>query len=550
MRRTTPLFAAIPFVVTALLTPVADAANPRLDRGVYAAASPVAMPLHSLAITTNPAALAHQSRLEARFISVFGGARHAVERGAGWGLMVGLPLGRLGLGGAVEHIGDPAPAVPAVPSGGEITRVSAGGGFTIDGWLHLGGALRLHTAQAAPVGLLTTLDVGLQLTPWRWLSVGATVSDFAGQTTYILHPSIAAVVGPQYRTGWAVHLFERRISWSMELGWPNASPLTDVASTIQVKLSDRYTVAAEYRQIRHNAAVTGETDGSDVRVGVLLRVRSGSVCAAVGALRDVPERFSPTPGLMIGAAVGTELQPPLLARALSVLGLSADQAAVVHPAESPRIQPRPADGPLGTKELTDEARRQALGWAPRLVGKAHREARAIALGVLAFSAAMAREDRDAVCKQLADTTLRFDIETTAPAMLVHANMSRAQACEALRTGELGRYVHDFGPSHPHADMATLLARLFALHGSAFMHLPAVQIRAYGKHVAEQPATPPMTCTTYRAARLPRPTGAPQTMRHYAVEVGCAGVAQFGLQLQGNRKTGFFVTKMAIRRTPP
>ncbi len=184
----------------------------------------------------------------------------------------------------------------------------------------------------------------------------------------------------------------------------------------------------------------------------------------------------------------------------------------------------------------------------KLKGKRHREARAIARGVLAFSAAMADERKEAICSNLADGNLRFDIETTDPPLVLHRNLDRPGACASLQSGALGRYVREFGPSHPHADAATLLPALFAVHGSAYMHLPTVQLDAYAVHARNyKDRGSTLRCTRYRASRLPANPDLPKGQRRYDVELTCRGVAHYHLELQGNRRIGFKVRKVSIKR---
>ena len=517
---------------------------PRMDQGVYIPGMAVALPQESLSLMSNPAGLAAQQDAQLRLQLAVGGSSEMASRGGGYGLLLGMPFGPFGIAASIEHVRDPAPGASFGPGFAQFSRISGGGGVTFDRWFHVGGAIRLLTAQAEQLGTIATMDVGLMLTPWKWFTLGARVTDLVGATSFLLPDTIGGITGPQYTWGWAFR-WEDKFKWSFDLGWPSIAPITVVASTIAVRLDDEYSVAAEYRQTLHNASVTGHATGSDARVALVLRWRSKWFGAEAGVLRDLPEGDPRANGAVLGAQVHKPFKVPLWHRAMAALGMG-EAGRVAQRTSTPRA--RAPDGELTHQEIVDHARRSRLGWQPPLKGAYRREGKAVAAVVMAFSKAMADEDKQQLCKHLAPGRLRFDVATMDPPLNIHRNLERDAACVSMQSGELAKYVKEFGPSHPHADMATVIPSLFAIHGSPFLHLPQVQLQAYGKAVLGQRGrAEKLACSTYRASRLPADRETPAKQRRYEVTIGCERVANYHLEVIGNRTLGFKVRKVSIRR---
>lgn len=544
-----PVNVAVSFVVALgfVLPGAAHATWPRMDQGTYVVGTAVALPQQSRSLLNNPAGLASQTEFEGRVQLALGGSNGLAARGAGWSVLAGVPFGPFGLGLAIEHVRDPAPGAPFGPGIAQLSRVSGGGGITFDRWLHVGGALRLLTAQADPVGTLLTTDVGILLTPWPWLTFGARVSDLVGVTSFLLPDTVGGVTGPQYTWGWALR-YEDQFKWSVDLGWPSVAPITEFATTLSARIGDDYEVAAEYRHTIHNEVVTGHSIGSDARIAVVLRWTSGWYGGEAGVLRDMPEGDPRANGAVLGANVRGGLKVSLWDRGMQALGVGR-AGILAKRAAAPRA--KAPEKQLSTAEIQDIGRRTSLGWQAPLKGKYRREARKVAAAVSAFSALMASENTAEICSTLAAGRLRFDIATLEPPLNIHTTLEKQAACVSFASGELARYVKEFGPSHPHADIATIIPALFAVHSSPYLHLPRVQLQAYGDAIAGQKGrSARLACKTYRAARLPADAATPAKQRRYEVTITCARVVDYHVEVMGNRTLGFKVRKLAIRRIAP
>ncbi|GEM_PF-2594438 len=546
-RRWLPLVCGFVAVIV-LAGPVDDACatSPRIDQGVYFIGLSSALPQNSLAIQRNPAGLARQETFEAQVHIAGFGSDNLAARGAGWSAVIGMPFGPFGLGLAVEHVRDPAPGAPVGPAIVEVSRISAGGGFTVDDWLHAGAAVRAHTAQAGPVGTIVTTDIGLLVTPWRWVSIGGRVSDLIGASSFVLPDTIPAITGPQYAWGAALHLFDDTIRWAGEIGWPNASAITHFTSTVSIAVARDYRISAEFQQTLHHENVTGHARGNDTRFGVVLRWNGPTAFGAGGLWRDFPTAAEAKMGVTATAGIRLPIRPSVWERTKKLAGVV--KKTLEELPKKKAVRAKTPTKALTEAEVRDHTQRRKLGWKPALKGKYRKEAVKVARSVMAFSAAMANENKTGICQQFAAGSLRFDIETHDPAMTMHKTLTRKAACASLHGGGVGKYAHEFGPSHPHADVSSLLPELFNLHGSPFLHLPAVQLQTYAKLVhTKRKRGDKLTCNSYRAAMLPRMPDTPPKQRRYDVEIRCEGVSTYNLQVQGNRKLGFLVRKFSMRR---
>jgi hypothetical protein len=525
----------------------AHATWPRIDQGAYVVGTAVALPQNSLSLLNNPAGLAIQDHFEARAQATIGGSDGMAARGGGLGLMAGLPFGPFGIAAALEHVRDPAPGAEFGPGIGEFSRLSGGGGITFDRWFHAGAAVRLHTSQAPQIGTLLTMDVGLLLVPWKWFSMGARVSDMVGATSFLLPDTIGGITGPQYAWGWALR-YEEKFKWSVDIGWPSIAPITQFTTSLSAKLNKQYELAAEYQHTVHNAVITGHATGSDVRVAVVLRWTGSWYGAEVGAMRDLPEGDARASGAVMGARVVLPFKVPIWHKAMALLGVG-EAGRLAARTKKPRA--KAPEKKLSIAEVRDHNRRARLGWQAPLKGAYRREALKVSAAVRAFSSAMAKEQADQLCGLLAGGRLRFDIATLDPPLNIHRNLENAAACLSLKSGALAKYIKEFGPSHPHADMSTVVPALFAVHGSPFLHLSRVQLSAYGQAIRGQHGRQErLGCSTYKAARLPADAATPAKQRRYEVTIGCDAVANYHIEVMGNRTLGFKIRKFSMRRLRP
>jgi protease-4 len=150
----------------------------------------------ALSLELNPAGLAFMQGWGAdlAFTTVEGDAL------AGAGVFGGGTLfGRLGLGGAVQWLENPA-------FGGDITKFTLGAATHFGGRLALGLGFHFFDSDTdVAVDRFTSWDFGLQLRVAEWLGLGFGIRDFNA-------PRLGAgVIGPRYQAGLALRFFEGRL---------------------------------------------------------------------------------------------------------------------------------------------------------------------------------------------------------------------------------------------------------------------------------------------------------------------------------------------------
>ena len=384
------LLAAAPLMVTLLTVTPLDAAQ-RLERtlerpGASAASSP-----GSAGWLGNPA-----TALGARGLSLggrlsAGGQARDNDRGAGWALHGGLPIGPLQVGFAAEHTRDPAPDARPFPALVP-NRLTAGAAGRIDGWLDLGLAARWTRDVPLHMAPLMTLDLGMRATPWAWLSVGVHVSDLLGSSLYRYPARVLGggdtgglalpggvdsagnpvLAGPLVRTAVAVHGFSNRLFVALDLRWPNGEAIDGVRTTASWRFAParRIGVTAAWSDLVQVGAITAQ----DRRVSVFLQLGGG----AAGDGARGPGRQAADVGVEVDGAVGFD----------SPVGVDSTSHGAVAGDDSWRaaggfvVRHAPAQGVWSalarrfrlrgsrtvSPRLLDIAARQARGWQGPLVG--------------------------------------------------------------------------------------------------------------------------------------------------------------------------------------
>lgn len=503
----------------------AQAQRARLDRGVWLSGQAFALTDGAQALSVNPAGLASAEAFELHLATGLGGVPVAGDRGAGYGVLAGLPLGPLTLAAAVEHLEDAAPGVKAQTGLLEISRISAGLGSRLGGWLDVGVAWRGQFGQATTVGDVGTLDLGLQLNPWKWLAVGLRVSDLLGATTLTLPPDSGAVLGPHSGWGWALKLLDERFIWAMGFEWPGSGSLATMDGNLQYRSRDGWGGGVEWRLYG-----TGGTGGGDSRVGVFVRRQWRYWGLGAGLHRD-DDPFG-EPVVRAGLAMWLRFEPQLspwrhLVRAVSGRKRSS-----------------------GGRGLQRQLSAHRVGWTGPLSGGPARRAAAVARALMVWSKAMEDENVEGLCGALAPGEVRFDIETHGPELVVHQSFGREEACLSLAGGELKSFVHEFGPDFMHAEVASLLPALFRIHGSAYFRLSEAQDIAYVDHLARvRRGQSALRCTVYKAnpmtiIRPPAGSGRSVT-RVYEIELQCDGLRHYLLQFEGGGKAEYRLRKLSI-----
>lgn len=512
-------------------TAPADAQQQRIDRALFVGGQGLAWPRGALALGVNPAGLGAATALELHARTTLGGSAVAGDRGAGWGAWTGLPLGPLALAASVEQAADPAPAVTGTPELSDISRVSVGAGLRLDGWLDVGLAYRVHYGQSSQVGRLGTVDFGLLLSPWSWLSVGVRVSDVLGASSYALPEDTGALLGPHYAWGWAVKLRDEALIWTLDFEWPGSEALATIRGTAQVRLGEAWRTGVEYLVYREPSAI-GVNGSTHTRLGLTLSYLPSWWGVDATVTRDrLPDEDAA--GLL---AVGVTLRHEPAFSAWQHLVAMVNGRAI-----------DPAGARFGRQLL-----RQRVGWSSPLGGGSAERASALARVVLAWNQALAAEDGEKLCGALASGQVRFDIETHDPKLVIHRSFGREEACTSFVRGELRAYVFEFGPSRVHREVALLLPNLFRIHGSAYFRLPPAQEEAYVDHLRRlRRGKEPLDCTTYQAnpLRLVATEGADaqSAQRVYEVAVGCNAIRSYVLQVEGNVTAGFKIRKMSLAR---
>lgn len=413
----------------------------------------------------------------------------------------------------------------AKPGLADLSRFSVGAGSRFGGWFDLGLAWRGQYGQAASVGDLGTIDLGLQLSPWAWLTLGVRVSDLLGVTTFALPEDSDAVLGPNYGWGWAVRLLDDQFIWAMDVGWPGDGFVATIDGNLQFRARDGWGFGVEWRL--HDSRSAG---GGDSRVGLFVRHEADHWGLSAAVHRD--DNPYNKPATRVGFSAWVRHEP---AHSAWQHVLSAVTGRPVGP---------PGDG------LSRKLASHRVGWKGPLSGASNRRAAMLARAMLDWSAALVEEDIERLCAALAPGEVRFDIETHDPELVLHRSYGREEACLSLARGELKSYVREFGPAFLHAEAALTLPHLFRIHGSAYFRLPQTQNQAYVEHLARvRRGRPALRCTRYRAnplaIRRPPPGSAQPARRVYEVELGCAGVHHYVVQFEGDAKAGFKLRKFSV-----
>jgi len=129
---------------------------------------------------------------------------------------------------------------------------------------------------------------------------------------------------------------------------------------------------------------------------------------------------------------------------------------------------------------------------------------------------------EALCGYL-DETVAFDLSATQPRFKIKQQMTAAEACESLKSGELNSYLKEWGPAEVHKEVDYLLPLLFQLARGPFLKLDDDQARKLADDVnktreAEKKA--PLACTMYSAAPMSEDT--------FMIQLSCQGVTTFRL----------------------
>ena len=538
-----------------------------LDRpGASAAASP-----GSAGWLGNPA-----TALGARGLSLgvrlsAGGQARDNDRGAGWALHGGLPIGPLQVGFAVEHARDPAPDARPFPTLVP-NRLTAGVAGRIDGWLDLGLAARWTRDVPLDIAPLMTLDLGMRATPWPWLSVGVHVSDLLGSSLYryparppgggdagaaplsggVDSAGNPVLAGPLVRTAVALHGFSNRLFVALDLRWPNGEAIDGVRTTASWRFAParRIGVTAAWSDLVQVGAVTAQ----DRRVSVFLQLGAHSPG------RQASESWV---GMERGVGMASAVEVDVAAGVDSAVGAdSSSNGAVVgggswRAAGGVVVRHAPTAGvwsalarrfrrrgsATASPHLLDIAARQQRGWQGPLVGPEQAAAAAVARSFLRISSAFAAEDPVAVCASLAPV-VRLDVRSADPAVLQQTSLAKAAACAQLRTpaAPWGQYLHELGPAAVHAEAGRYVGGLFAMHGSPYEWIPPKQEAAYREAMRRRPHA--SACHTWRVLPVRR---AVDGERVVDVVVRCTQQRDFVMQLTGNTRDGYKLQKLLVER---
>ncbi|MCO4761334.1 MAG: hypothetical protein KC502_07510 [Myxococcales bacterium] len=490
------------------------AAKPRIARQVVQPTTSVALPAGTVGWFGNPATGPLGLSLGGR--AALGG--NGPNRGAGWGVHGGLPLGPVQLGLGAEHVVEPAPDAAASPALVP-NRYTIAASTTLDSWLHLGLALRWISDVPQALSPLNSLDFGLRATPWPWLSLGLYVTDVMGQSLYRYPPEADVISGPVYYGGVAVMDGDGTFSVSLDLRWPNGGALDGVRGMASVRLSGAKSTAQ-----RHLGAAlqwfgrTGQLNSSAITV--FYRVSGEWFAAEVAPLRQAQDDASHW-ALSGGALVQHQPKRGLWQAARRHLksrrNRSAQRASAAH--------------------LADIARRQQRGWEAPLVGVAQAHAAAVAKSFLSISRALAEEDATSLCGQFSEY-VRLDVTSTVPKLRIGERLPRKAACAALQRpgSNWASYLKELGPSAVHAGAPIVVGRLFAMHGSPYEWIPRKQEQAYALalHKAKAP------CTIWRVLPV---RASKSGHRVVDVVVQCSSASDFVLRLGGTTDTGYKLMKL-------
>jgi len=504
----------------------ADARPVRMDRSLYIAGQSLAWPHGTLALIGNPAGLASMEAYELNLRFSEGGVAVGGDRGAGWGIFAGAPLGPLALSVGVEHAADPPPAVKSFPAFTDLSRLSVGAGARFGGWLDVGLAWRTHFGQADSVGGLATLDLGMQISPWSWLALGWRVSDLLGATTFALPSDQEAILGPHYSWGWVIKLLDDSLLWTTDLQGPGGESLATIRGSLQYRRKTGWGGGLDW--VLHGRD-RGSASG-DTRIGVILRYEAQAWGGALDLHRDDDPHGVPV--VRAGVTGWARYKPK-------------------HDAWWHVVKEVTGRAPGRRKAgIKDHLRNRRVGWKGKLKGGSKRRAAALARAVLSWSGAMVTENVEALCAALAPGQVRFDIETRDPPLVIHRSFGREEACLSLVKGELQSFVHEFGPAFLHAEVAVLLPELFRIHGGPYFRLPPSQTDAYIRRLAEaRKKQKKLKCMVYRANPLTilRPAAGRKepVVRVYEVEMECLGVRNYVIQFAGSLANGFRIRKVAI-----
>ena len=145
------------------------------ERALFLPGQSIADPDGALSLSTNPAGLAEPEGAELRLQGAAGGAQVGETRGTGWGAFLGLPLGPLAMGVAIEHTRD-VNANGNIAGWLRLARASLGAAVSVGEHTAIGAVRRWHggaRSAGTQANRPPTWDVGVVTRPWTWLSVAA-----------------------------------------------------------------------------------------------------------------------------------------------------------------------------------------------------------------------------------------------------------------------------------------------------------------------------------------------------------------------------------------
>ena len=524
----------------------------RLERRLFRPGSSAAGSPGSAGWLGNPATAIGVRAVSLGWLGTLGGAARDRDRGAGWALHGGVPLGPLQLGFALEHLVDPAPLADASP-GLVPNRLTLGGAVRADGWLDVGLALRWTTDVLRTVSPLMTLDLGMRVAPFSWLTLGVHVSDLLGGTLY-RYPSPAntdagvgiavpgasafALAGPQVTTALMVRLLDARLRLRMDMRWPNGQDIDSLRASGSWQLLNGHHIGllVESRSLHAADAPSKRlVSESDWRFGVYFRTGSRPTTAQRRGTTRSPHRLRMN--LAVGAA-GADDTAGWAAGGVTWLhvGPRTPWSALARRIGRRRRQQAPT-------HLLDLAARQQRGWQSPLVGEEQAAAAAVARSYLAVSRALAKEDSAGICASFA-AQVRLDVDAHAPDLSVHQSTTKAVACAQLQqpTSPWSRYRHALGPAPVHADAPRYVGGLFAMHGSPYEWIPLKQEAAY--RLAMKRRTAATQCHTWRV--LPVKT-LKRGRRVVDVVVLCDDQRDFIMQFVGDTQHGYLLQHLLLER---
>ena len=425
--------------------------------------------------------------------------------GEGLGLATGLRWRGVVAGFGVERW---ARALPGQPTAGwfSSSRLTAGLGVELDGWIRLAAVWRRLQLLPAPLDRIDSVDVAVQAQLWSWLTVALHVNDFFGDTLYRFAPDLGVSAGPVYRAGVSVHPPTNQWRASVDLSWFNGRRVQSVEGIFAWR--DRLGVHGRWT-----------VDGAmETRIALFARwpIGSARLFGSIWGDAGSPSGLGGDVRLSVSSPSWRELGRRWRARSRSARG---DTAA-----------------------LLALAQRQRRGWELPLDGDAAKDAAAVAKAVWQLNAVLAASNGAELCKKLG-SKVTLDVEVGDPKLVYRGRASRRAVCRQLsqKSGPWWRYLYEVGPAFIHAEIPSLLGALFAIHGSAYEWIPAEQERAYRASVRRRGL--PKRCHSWRVLPV---SGYVGERREVEVVILCDDLRDYVIGLSGDSERGFRLSRLLVR----